>query len=110
MTRYLVRPICRPEIALGFSLAGLRPSAVATEEAACRELEVACGDPRVGVVLLEEGFYRTLPDRLSLLLERMARPLVVPFPGPTWFPRPEEAERYVVELLRQVIGYRVRLR
>jgi hypothetical protein len=34
----------------------------------------------------------------------------VPFPGPAWEARGEAAEAYIVELLRQVIGYRVRLR
>jgi hypothetical protein len=35
--------------------------------------------------------------------------MVVPFPGPTWVVRPP-AEEYIVELLRQAIGYRVRIR
>jgi hypothetical protein len=36
--------------------------------------------------------------------------MLVPFPGPAWSERAEAAEAYIVELLRQVIGYRVRLK
>jgi hypothetical protein len=36
--------------------------------------------------------------------------MVLPVPGPEWGKRRSTAEAYIVELLRQVIGYRVRLR
>jgi hypothetical protein len=35
--------------------------------------------------------------------------MVVPFPGPTWVAPPEGPEAFIAELLRQAIGYRVRL-
>jgi hypothetical protein len=41
---------------------------------------------------------------------RRSLPVLIPFPGPAWVERPAAAEAYIVELLRQVIGYRVRLR
>ncbi|GIW53581.1 MAG: hypothetical protein KatS3mg081_2936 [Gemmatimonadales bacterium] len=110
MKGYAVRPICRQEAAAGFALAGLRPVVVFSADEACEQLEAACRTPEVGVVLLEDAFYQTLPDRLSALLLRLPLPIVVPFPGPTWVRRPDEAEQYVVELLRRVIGYRVRLK
>jgi hypothetical protein len=35
--------------------------------------------------------------------------MVVPFPGPAWQEEADKAQAYIVELLRQVIGYRVRI-
>jgi hypothetical protein len=51
-----------------------------------------------------------LPDELQREFGRRPLPMLVPFPGPVWEVQEESAEAYVVELLRQVVGYRVRLR
>jgi vacuolar-type H+-ATPase subunit F/Vma7 len=64
----------------------------------------------VGVILIEDTLYNQLPDELHREFGRRALPMLVPFPGPLWQVRPEAAEAYIVELLRQVVGYRVRLR
>lgn len=107
---YGIRVLSRPEIGAGFALAGLRPiEAVTLEEAAerLRELRAA---PDVGVVLIEAAFYDRLPEDLRRQLGREPLPLVVPFPEPAWVATPEPAETYIVELLRRVIGYRVRLK
>ncbi len=61
-------------------------------------------------MLIEEEFYDRLPEELRRQLGREPLPLVVPFPEPAWVGRPEAAEAYIVDLLRQVIGYRVRLK
>lgn len=107
---YGVRVLSRPEIGTGFALAGLHPveaTTVAEADARLRELRAA---PDVGVVLIEEDFYDRLPEELRRQLGREPLPLVVPFPEPAWVGRPEAAEAYIVDLLRQVIGYRVRLK
>lgn len=107
---YGVRVLCRPEVAAGFGLAGARVVEAGTTEegvACLRELLV---QPDVGVVLVEEGLHDRLPEDVRRRLGRNPLPMVVPFPGPVWEERPEAAESYIVELLRRVIGYRVRLR
>lgn len=110
MKRYALRVLCRPEVAAGFALAGLRPVEAATPEAGAAATRDLLGEPDVGVALVEDAFYDALPEELRRQLGRRPLPLIVPFPGPTWTPRPAGAEAYIVELLRQVIGYRVRLR
>ena len=65
--------------------------------------------PGVGVILIEDRLYRGLPEELHREFGRHALPMLVPFPGPQWEGRAEDAEAYIVELLRQVVGYRVRL-
>jgi vacuolar-type H+-ATPase subunit F/Vma7 len=107
---YAVRVLCRPEVGAGFRLAGVPIVEAATPAAAVDAFRELLGDPTVGVVLMEETFHEALPEELRRHLGRKPLPMVVPFPGPAWAGRPEAAESYIVELLRQVIGYRVRLR
>jgi vacuolar-type H+-ATPase subunit F/Vma7 len=107
---YGVIAMCRPALAAGFALAGLRPVAVATPEEGAARLRELLDRPDAGVVLLEDALYDRLPDDLHRRLQRRPLPMVVPVPGPAWTPRPAAADAYIVELLRQVIGYRVRLK
>lgn len=104
-----VRVLCRPALAPGFALAGLDvvraadgPSAIA----ALRRLE---SERDLGMVLVDDGLYRLLPPELKARFDRQALPVVAPFPAPAW-DAASEAEAYVLEILRQAIGYRVRPR
>jgi vacuolar-type H+-ATPase subunit F/Vma7 len=66
-------------------------------------------DPEAGVVLVQEDFHDAMPPAERSGLARRALPLVVPFPTPSLVPRPGGAEGFIADLLRQAIGYRVRL-
>jgi vacuolar-type H+-ATPase subunit F/Vma7 len=105
-----VRVVCSPELAAGFALAGLSPSTVETPAEGGQRVKELLGRPDVGVILLEERLHAALPK--DVRQEALSRPLpiIVPFPGPTWAARREGPDAYIVELLRQAIGYRVRLR
>lgn len=107
---YAVRVIARPPVASGFSLAGVRVEEASDPTEGAGRLRELLHDPAAGVVLLEDSFYDALPDDLRVELGRRPLPMVVPVPGPQWGERRTGAEAYIVELLRQVIGYRVRLR
>jgi vacuolar-type H+-ATPase subunit F/Vma7 len=107
---HALRVVCRPEVAAGFALAGLAPVTAATPEASAAAVRELLEQHDVGVVLVEDSCYAALPDDLQRQVGHRPLPLVVPFPGPTWTERPGRADAYIVELLRQVIGYRVRLR
>jgi len=103
-----VRVVCRPELAAGFELAGVRVHPAGEAEAPGAVARVA-GDPSVGVVFVEERLHRALPPEMRRRLDVQASPLVVEFPSPTW-EGPSAAEQYVLDLLQQAIGYRVRPR
>ncbi len=104
-----VRALCRAATAPGLALAGVVPDVAEDPAAADAVLRSMLQLPEVGVVLLEESFYAALAPDLRLTVDRVARPVVVPFPGPGWSAA-ASAEEQVVELLRRAIGYRVRLR
>jgi len=103
-----VRVVCRPQIAAGFELAGLRADTAVDGAAARVLLATLAEDPGVGIVLLEERLQRALPAEFAQRLERQPRPLVAAFPSPR-FEAAEAAEEAVLEILRRAIGYRVRL-
>lgn len=105
-----LRVLCRPEVAAGFALAGIATVGAGSAGEATARMRELLDAPEVGVILMDEAFHRQLPDDLRRQLARRPLPMVVPFPGVDWKVAPEAAESYIVELLRQVIGYRVRLR
>jgi vacuolar-type H+-ATPase subunit F/Vma7 len=104
----MVRVLCRPEIAAGFELAGLATDP-ADETTAGDTMRRLAADPTSGIVLVEERLRRALPEELMLRLDRLPTPIVVPFPSPSWG-GPGVKEEYVMEILRQAVGYRVRPR
>jgi vacuolar-type H+-ATPase subunit F/Vma7 len=103
-----VHVLCGPDIAAGFELAGVVVDQ-ADEATAGETMRRLAADPATGIVLVEERLRRALPEDLTLRLDRQATPLVVPFPSPSWG-GPGVKEEYVMEILRQAVGYRVRPR
>jgi vacuolar-type H+-ATPase subunit F/Vma7 len=105
-----VQVLCGQAVSTGFALAGLRTAEVSGVEDAAARLREAMARHDVGVVLMEQALYDALPEDLRRQLGKRPLPMVVPFPEPAWAEKPEAPEAYIVELLRQVIGYRVRLK
>jgi vacuolar-type H+-ATPase subunit F/Vma7 len=104
-----VRILCRPATAAGFALAGLVAETAEDESTVDTMLRGLLQRHELGVVLIEEPLYTALAPDVRAQVDRVAQPVVVPFPGPAWRAAPS-AEEQVVELLRRAIGYRVRLR
>lgn len=104
-----VRVVSRAVLAAGFELAGLSVTraegGAATADAIWRWAE----DRDVGVVLVDDVLYRALPQDVLARLDRRTLPIVAPVPAPRW-DEASEAEAYILEILRQAIGYRVRPR
>jgi vacuolar-type H+-ATPase subunit F/Vma7 len=107
---HTVRLVCRPETAPGFALASLTPVEVSQDSAGMTRLEQVLAEAGMGVVLVEDVLYDRLSEEVRRRIGRAPLPMVVPFPGPTWAAPSEAADAYILELLRQVIGYRVRLK
>lgn len=107
---YSVQVVCPPEVAAGFALAGLPASSAATPAEGNARVQALLARSDVGVILLDDRLHAALSSDLHRELARRPVPVVVPFPSPGWAPRPEGPDAYIIELLRQAIGYRVRLR
>lgn len=107
---YGVRVVCRPEVAAGFALAGLSTVEAGTPEDGAGRTLALVSQPEIGVILVEDRFYEALTDDVQKEVGRRILPMVVPFSGPVWGEKAESAESHIVEILRQAIGYRVRLR
>ena len=104
-----VRVILRSEFATGFELAGLAVTRVDAAPDALHAVRQAAANADVGIVLVDDALYRALPRELVSRLDREALPIVAPIPAA----RRDvagEAEAYILEILKQAIGYRVRLR
>lgn len=106
---HTLRVVCRPSACDGFALAGVHSLGAADATEAAAVLRELVEQPGSGVIFVEESLYRALPESLRDGLERRAVPIVIPFPGPRAEARPS-AESELVEMLRDAIGYRVRLR
>ena len=109
---HALRVVCGPGVARGFAIAGLAVTEVPTAEAGAAEVERLEADPQIGVFLVEDAVWAALSEPTRRALGRRPLPMVVPFPGPAeaWAEHAEEAEAYLVEILRKAVGYRVRLR
>ncbi len=107
---YEVRVVCGAEASTGFLLAGLDVIEVAEEEEGALRLAILMEQSKVGVALMEDYLYEGLGEDLIRDLGRRVLPMVVPFPGPGRKGGLTGPEEYIVEMLRQAIGYRVRLR
>jgi vacuolar-type H+-ATPase subunit F/Vma7 len=107
---YSVRVVCSPEVAAGFALAALPVASAATSAEGNDRIRELIDHPDVGVILLEDRLHAALSSDLRRELARRPLPVVVPFPGPSWEARAPGPDPYILELLRQAIGYRVRLR
>jgi vacuolar-type H+-ATPase subunit F/Vma7 len=105
-----VRVLGHPAVAAGFRLAGLAPLEVDDAAEGARRLARMLEDPDAGVVLVQDDSYAGLSDTARHALARRSVPMVVPFPAPAWVPTAVGPEAFIAELLRQAIGYRVKLR
>jgi vacuolar-type H+-ATPase subunit F/Vma7 len=101
--------VTRPSLAAGFELAGLAVARASDWQAAADVVTRWAGDPDVGVVLVDDELFKTLPGELLRRLDRQALPVIASVPAPRWDER-SDAEAYILEILRQAIGYRVRPR
>lgn len=108
--RYTVSVICRQEVASGFALAGLSVTEVVSAEDGAARLLDLISRRESGVILVEDRIYERLGKEVRRAVGRRPLPMIVPFPGPVWSEAAVAGESYIVEMLRQAIGYSVRLR
>jgi len=98
----------RPGDAGGFRLAGAEVHEVAPgeEAAAFRDL---VGDPRLGVLAVEEALLAAAPPRQLARARERGLPVVLSFALPRRWGEAGRGQSWVAELIRRAVGYGVRL-
>lgn len=104
-----VQLVLRSELTAGVELAGLAVTRVDAADEAADMIRKAAANADVGIVLVDDALYRALPRELLSRLDREALPIIAAIPAPHR-DLEGEAEAYILEILKQAIGYRVRLR
>lgn len=104
-----VEVITRPELAAGFALAGIDAARVRDAAAATEAINRVVADPGVAIVLVDQTLYDAIAREVRARWDRHATALIVPVPPPAW-DRAGGADAYILDILRQAIGYRVRPR
>jgi vacuolar-type H+-ATPase subunit F/Vma7 len=102
--------LASPATAGGWRLAGLALHETPSPTDGAVALARLAEDPEIGVLLVEQAIYDALDADQRLALSRRPLQMVVPFPDPAWDAGAPGADAVIAELLRQAIGYRVRLR
>lgn len=100
--------VARPEVSLGFAIAGVSVHHETDGRGASERLEALAQDGEMGVVMIEEALYRDMPDDYRRTRRHEGLPVVIPVPSPDWL-ESSKAHEYIVDILRRAIGYRVRL-
>jgi vacuolar-type H+-ATPase subunit F/Vma7 len=107
-----VRAICTRPVAMGLALAGITPVEAETGEEAAAAIDELVELPAAGgVIFIERALLDQLPPATMRRIRRAGAPILIPFPGPALgAAREKGAEDEILEILRQAVGYRLRLR
>jgi vacuolar-type H+-ATPase subunit F/Vma7 len=103
-----ITAVCGHAAALGLGLAGLR--CVEASDGAAAAEAIASLARAGGVILIERALYDALPAPLRRQIRRDGVPILMPFPGPSLAGAGPPPEEELLDLLRQAVGYRLRLR
>ena len=114
MAEYKVIVVTHPEIAPGFRLAGVDVEEASSVSEAEEILEsIIRMGVEYGVILMDEDLVMSINSRLNDKLEEKGIPLLIPFPAQeiyTWLKGKEGKEDYASYLIRNAIGYKIKLK
>jgi vacuolar-type H+-ATPase subunit F/Vma7 len=105
-----VGALSRPGLAQGLALAGVAVREVADVDDGVRQLAAAAAAAAPAVLLVEDAILAAAPVALAHRLAAQPLPVVLAVPGPARELARAAGEEEILDLLRQAIGYRVRLR
>ena len=99
--------ITPPDVTFGFRLTGAEHTVVSNDDVVQRLLGII-SKPDMGLVILDERLTQKLPIEELRKIEKKWQGILLVLPSPER--REIEIEDYAVSLIRQAIGYHVRLR
>jgi V/A-type H+-transporting ATPase subunit F len=104
---YRVAVITDPETATGFRLAGVEVREASDGQQALEQLRTLL-PLDYGLVAVNEELLAGMGDAVSRLMRDRDLPILVPFPAPR--ARIEAGEEYIARLVKEHIGFYVKLR
>jgi len=108
MTRVVV--ITDPDTALGFRLAGVEVEETPTLQEGGAALLSRLRAREKGLVIYNEEYATTLPEKTRLALEDSLAPVFFAIPIARARRAGEPREQYLARLLRRAIGYQVKMK
>lgn len=102
--------ITNPDMAIGFSLAGVDVISAKSAQDARRELASAINDDRAGVIAMDEDYFSEIDDVLQAKIEKMYRPVVVPIPSKLAMEEMTEGHQYLSAFIKRAVGFDIRLK
>ena len=102
--------ITDPDTALGFRLAGIEAVEVASAEDAAERLLAALKARESGVVIYNEDYQASLPEKSREALDESITPVFFAIPVARAGMSGEAREVYLARLLRRAIGYQLKLK
>ena len=102
--------ITDPDTALGFRLAGIEAVEVANAEDAAERLLAALKAREPGVVIYNEEYQTSLPEKSRAVLDESITPVFFTIPVARAGMSGEAREVYLARLLRRAIGYQLKIK
>lgn len=99
--------VTTPDLAPGFQLAGVETFAVEDAGQAGTILRQLLSEDEASLIVLRQGLLDTLDSGLQRQIRRSYRPVVITIPGGISAPFSHRRQRYISELIRRAIGFRI---
>ncbi len=103
------RVIADADSVVGFRLAGVEAVAAGSAADAERLLRECLAEGSVSLVLIKQSLLEAFSEATRRKIEKLSLPLVIPIPLPDAWSREEPAQDYVLSLIRQAIGYQMKI-
>jgi len=114
LSEYKIIVVTHPELVPGFKLTGVDVEEADSVSAAEEIIEsVIRMGGEYGIIFMDENLAMNISKRLEAKLEDRGIPLLIPFPAQeiySWLKRKEEKEDYASYLIRNAIGYKIKLK
>ncbi len=104
---YRVAVVTDPETATGFRLAGVEVREADSVSAVLAHLKTLLAQD-YGLVAINEDLLKSVEEGLARLMRGRDMPIIVPFPAPK--AQLERGEAYIARLVKEHIGFYVKLK
>ena len=99
--------ITTPDLAPGFELAGVETFAVESVDQAEKLLEEFLAGDEASLIVVRQGLLEAMDAALQRRVSRSYRPAVIAIPGSVSIVPSQRRQRYISDLLRRAIGFRI---